>query len=251
MAYSAPKEPHGDGRRDVANGASRDFPNSTQKFADYFGQPSKPYLLSPYDQYGRENFALPEAYLGYSPYMTDVMINLIREEDLWPTKLLPYRETKDTSTITWNEYHFDRHLLGPVPEEGVSRLVSQRMSERRDHYTRYGLAMILEHGFMNTEKGRMCYTNNLQQIRNAVLETVYLGVLESLLHCKSYDEVWNERCGTVMTAQTARRALATEVEDWATVQKTEHGWDLLDSRCKRIMRARGVEPDSWIVPDGI
>ncbi|KAK3235518.1 hypothetical protein CYMTET_54280 [Cymbomonas tetramitiformis] len=180
--------PHGVGSQQMTSGSGP----GTKTFEPYFGENPKPYMLSPYDSFGRENFALPEAYLGYSPYMTNVMINLIKSEDMWPTTVLPYRETKDTSTIKWDEIHFNRHLLGPVPEEGVSRLVSQEMNERRDHYTRYGLAMILEHGFMNTDKGRMCYVNNLQQIRNAVLETIYLGVLESFLRCKNYDEVWNE-----------------------------------------------------------
>eukprot|EP00854_Cymbomonas_tetramitiformis_P000463 gene463-842_t len=182
-------------------------------FSNFFGDNPKPYLMSPYDQYGRENFALPEAYLGYSPYMTNVMITLITQEHMWP---------------------------------------AQQMSERRDHYVRYGLAMILEHGFMNTEKGRLCYTMNLQQIRNAVLETVYLGVLEALLNCKTVDEMWNERYGgNIRTATLARKALMMEVEDWATIQKTPHGWDLLDSRCKRYLRAKGVQPDTWIVPEGM
>eukprot|EP00854_Cymbomonas_tetramitiformis_P009287 gene9287-11002_t len=243
---------HGVDQRPVASGNNpQELNNPTARFSPYFGENPKPYLLSPYDQYGRENFALPEAYLGYSPFMTNVMIALITKEDMWPTIVLPYRETRDTSTIQWNEYHFNRHLLGPVPEEGVSRLVSQQMSERRDHYTRYGLAMILEHGFMNTEKGRMCYINNLQQIRNAVLETVYLGVLESLLRCKSYDDMWNERFGGVRSSAAARKALMMELEDFATIQKTEHGWDLLDSRCKRYLRSKDVQPDTWIIPEGM
>jgi hypothetical protein len=58
------------------------------------------------------------------------------------------------------------------------------VSERRDHYVRYGLAFLLEHGFMRTEKGRMCYRMNLEQIRNAILETSYIGVLEAYLACK-------------------------------------------------------------------
>ena len=53
---------------------------------------------------------------------------------------------------------FNNHLLGPVPEEGVSRLITQQSSERRDHYTRYGLAFLLEHGFMV----RVCVTNTHQ-----------------------------------------------------------------------------------------
>jgi hypothetical protein len=42
----------------------------------------------------------------------------------------------------WDEIHFNNHLLGPVPEEGVSRLVTQQVSERRDHFVRYGLAFM-------------------------------------------------------------------------------------------------------------
>lgn len=38
--------------------------------------------------------------------------------------------------IVWDELVFNNHLLGPVPEEGVSRLITQQSSERRDHYTR-------------------------------------------------------------------------------------------------------------------
>ena len=36
--------------------------------------------------------------------------------------------------------------MSPVPEEGVSRLVTQQISERRDYYIRYGLAFLIEHG---------------------------------------------------------------------------------------------------------
>ena len=66
----------------------------------------------------------------------------------------------------WDEIRFDNHLLGPVPEEGVSRLITQTVSERcvlflirtkhllthslsRDHYVRYGIAFLLEHGAYN------------------------------------------------------------------------------------------------------
>lgn len=78
--------------------------------------------------------------------------------------------------------------MGPVPEEGVSRLVTQHTNERRDHYERYGIALILEHGFMvciivcmcfinsnlfpqKTAKGQKAYAMNIAQIRNATLET--------------------------------------------------------------------------------
>lgn len=76
-------------------------------------------------------------------------MQVIEAEDLWPTKtVLPIRVTESEMEIAWDEIIFNNHLLAPVPEEGVSRLVTQQMNERRDHYTRYGIALILEHGFM-------------------------------------------------------------------------------------------------------
>jgi len=84
---------------------------------------------------------------------------------MWPTKIaLPFRLTEGEMEIVWDEIVFNNSLLGPVPEEGVSRLVTQQVAERRDHYVRYGLALMLEHGFMRTEKGRTCYRMNLEQV---------------------------------------------------------------------------------------
>lgn len=80
--------------------------------------------------------------------------------------------------VAWDEIIFNDHMLQPVPEEGISRLVTQQTNERRDHYVRYGIALILEHGFMKTAKGQQSYQMNILQIRNATLETMYFGVIE-------------------------------------------------------------------------
>jgi hypothetical protein len=34
------------------------------------------------------------------------------------------------------------------------------------------------------------------------------------------------------------------------VQKTEHGFDLLDNKAKKYLRSNGVTPDTWILPEG-
>jgi hypothetical protein len=116
-------------------------------WSPYFGEPVREFKLNPYSMYGRENWALPDAYKGSVPYMTTLMIHVIKDEDLWPTRVvLPIRITESEMEIAWDEVTFNNHLLGPVPEEGVSRLVTQQTSERRDHYVRYGIALILEHG---------------------------------------------------------------------------------------------------------
>jgi hypothetical protein len=120
---------------------------------------------------------------------------------------------------------------GPVPEEGVSRLITQQTNERRDHYVRYGLAFILEHGFMRTEKGRTCYKANLEQIRNAVLESMHIGVIEALLKAKQFSHAWTKRYGQASRSGSALRGvLGEEVEMYATIQKNEHGFDLVRLR---------------------
>ena len=200
-------------------GAGNPAAGDPSGWKSYFGTPPRPLDLNPYDAMRRENLALPEAYKGHNIYLTQVIIQLVTDDDMWPgTIALPFRVTESQMEIVWDEIHFNNHLLGPVPEEGVSRLVTQQVSERRDHFVRYGLAFMLEHGFMKTQKGQMCYKSNLEQIRNAVLETVYIGVLEAFLRCKTISQVWSAKYGAQASASRVRTAMAQEVEDWACIQ---------------------------------
>ena len=125
---------------------------------------------------------------------------------------LPWRLTETEMEIAWDQLIFDNTLLGQVPEEGVSRLVTQQISERRDHYVRYGLAFMLEHGFMKTDRGRLVYRMNLEQIRNAILETAYLGVLDAYMRCKRPSFAGGMRYGmSKLSGTRLRAALAQEV----------------------------------------
>ena len=165
---------------------------------------------------------------------------------------LPWRLTESEMEIAWDQIIFDNTLLGQVPEEGVSRLVTQQISERRDHYVRYGLAFMLEHGFMKTDRGRLCYRMNLEQIRNAILETAYLGVMDAYLRCKRPSFMGGIRAGMQrLTGRSLARALSQEVEQFAMVQKTEYGFDLLDVMGKKVLKQIGVTADLWILPEGM
>ena len=139
-----------------------------------------------------------------------------------------------------------------MPEEGVSRLVTQQISERRDHYIRYGLAFMLEHGFMKTERGRLCYNMNLEQIRNAILETAYLGVLDAYLRCKVPSYMGGIRAGAQrLSSRGLAKALSQEVQQFAMIQKSEYGFDLLDALGKKALKLIGVTPDLWILPENM
>jgi hypothetical protein len=223
-----------------------------EQWGQFFGAPARPIDANPYDNYSQSTLQMPEAYKGNNGYLTTIVMRMILDEDEWPWRVaLPFKIDESRIEIQWDEIHFNNHMLNPVPEEGTSRLVSQTVSERRDHTIRYGLALMLEHGFMRTERGRLSYAMNLKQIKNAVLETVYHSVVEAYLRCKTYNQVWTARYGRGMTPDVLRIAVQNEVEEFGLIQKVEHGFDLLDSRLKRIMRSKqGVSPDMWILSEG-
>jgi hypothetical protein len=231
------------------------YASTNNVFSPYFGEPLRDIgkTMNPYSAYGRENYALPDAYKGPNGYMTQILIHVIQNEDLWPTKVvLPIRITESEMEIQWDEYIFNNHLLGPVPEEGISRLVTQQTNERRDHYVRYGIAFILEHGFMKTPKGQTSYRMNLEQIRNATLESMYFGVVEALLRSKQYSQAWIRKYGTQSRSGSALRGiLGEEVERYFCIQKSEHGFDMLDNKAKKYLKSNGVTPDTWVVPEGM
>ena len=50
---------------------------STNPWSPYFGEPVKEFKINPYSAYGRENWALPDAYANVAlPYMTQMMIHV-------------------------------------------------------------------------------------------------------------------------------------------------------------------------------
>jgi len=87
--------------------------------------------------------------------------------------------------------------------------------------------------------------------RNAILETLYYEAIEAYLLCKEYNNVWNARHGAKLTLSAARDIMRAEVENWACIQKSDGGWDLLDSRCKRTLQDAGHSPNMWILPRGM
>lgn len=225
---------------------------SSEEWQQWFGLPNRPIETNPYDNYRQSTFAMPEGYKGSNAYMQMVLIQLILDEDLWAINFaLPFRREENSIEIKWDVIEFTNNLLGPVPEEGTSRLVSQQRSEKSDHMQRYGLGFLIEHGFMRTERGRLSYTMHLKQIKNAVLETAYYLVLDAYLRCKNAGQVWQMRYGKAMTLQVQKRIRDNEVEEFGLIQKQEHGFDLLHIKLKRDMVAKnGITPNMWIVKEG-
>ena len=215
----------------------------------YFGEPNGELKLNVYDRYKHETYDLPEAYKGQCLYLRDTMDGLIVEGNDWYTTVaLPWVQTEHMH-IAWNEFHFNQTLAGRVPHEGVSRLISSSKRGHKEAVVRRGIAMVLEHGFMNTPEGQEQYRRNLIGIRTCVQETANHDVMQAYLTCKRYDREWEAKHG--YHNLDLRRVLEHEVNAYMLVQKSPDGLDILIEQMRQSMGRYGVTPNMIIMPPGM
>jgi hypothetical protein len=187
-----------------------------------------------------ETFNLPDAYHGKNKHLEDVLDFMIRKEDEFYTqRLLPWQHT-DELHVKWDIFTFNRSIMDVEPEQGIPRLVTSEMDTKSDNLLRRGLAFIIEHGFMTTERGRRTFMLNLQQITDAVHTTAYYGVMTALLG--EADEYINN--GRVQVRNFKKK----ERHRWACVQKSHKGLYVLDAELKYEMARKQVVPNTWVFP---
>ena len=86
---------------------------------------------------------------------------------------------------------------------------------------------------------------NLEQIKNAELDALYASVIDALLKSKTVLDVFQQQYGKFVTQSTLERERAGRVENWAILQKTNYGFDMLTSQACKQLKLGGVTPDCW------
>lgn len=214
-------------------------------FSEFFGERRGQDDRRDYRQ-SHETFNLPDAYKGKNKHLEDVLDFLIRQEDEFYTeRLLPWHYTDDIH-VQWEIFRFNRTLMDVEPEQGVPRLVTAETERRTDNLLRRGLAFIIEHGFMTTERGRKHFMLNLQQITDAVHTTAHFGVMHALLTSRAHYKEWRRTHSRL--GKHERNLMKHERDTWALVQKSPKGVHILDALLKHEMKRNGVVPDVWVFP---
>jgi hypothetical protein len=243
-------------------GFSASYGNTTSSLADggdnlrewatYFGTPNKEMRLDPGMAYPRENRQLPEAFRGSSLYLDLIVIYLLKISQMYAiTRLLPLRQWDNATVITWDMWKFDDHTLDRVPEESMSRLTTNSMSQGRDTFFRWGKAFLLEHGFAKTPRGRMNYRMNLLQLASATITTLCLGAIIALLACQGMTFIPSQG-PIVIDDDNKRRALfQREIDEWGCIHKQESPIIWLWNRLSTAIRDRtGEDANILVVPAG-
>jgi len=216
-------------------------------FSPFFGTPGGYHAeVRADDQLSHETYNLPKAYEGKNKRIEDVLDFLIRKEDEFYTRdLMPWEFTLDLH-IVWDVWKFNRTLASIVPEQGISRLVTQESERHTDNLIRRGLGFQLEHGFMTTEAGRRNYSMNLQQISDAVHVTSYFGVMHALFAGHNYYKEYRRKFARYV--KSPRTLFRHERQMWACLQKDVKGLYVMDAECKHFMKTQGVTPDVLVLP---
>jgi hypothetical protein len=214
-------------------------------FSEFFGRLPKSRHRAD-DDLSHETFNLPDAYKGKNQHLEDVLDFMIRKEDeFYTSKLLPWFYTDDIH-VEWEIFRFNRTLMDVEPEQGIPRLVTAETERRTDNLLRRGLAFMIEHGFMTTERGRKHFMMNLQQITDAVHTTAHFGVMHALLTSEHHYKTWRHEHDRL--AKRPRNLMKHERDTWAIVQKSHKGLHILDADMKHEMKRNGVTPNIWVFP---
>ena len=214
------------------------------------GMPTDPVAARrPYEAY-----FLPDAYKGRSDYLLTTLIDAVVSGNSFVTgKCLPLLQ-HDNPEITWSTMSFDNSFVDYEPEQGVPRLLTQRSATFQDHMARRGIAFVVNHGFANTEGGRLDFFYKLAHMKHVLQETLDQDGLIQIINCKNdyamvsngYKDAFERQDGDAM------RACERTIDNFACVQKgTGRGWVTLDESIKAEMARNGVQPDTWIVPPGM
>ena len=199
--------------------------------------------LQRYKRHGR--WHLPDALKGPNPWLTDRIDGLITDATNSPftTKILPYKYLANPDgKLKWNVWSFDEGMASRVPYESAARTLTQSKRSFAGYVVRQGLAIVLEHNFMMSEKGRENFRNQLQQLIGSIQYTNDLDVHMALVLAPSYQKTIRERY--FVEDRTPTQVCREFVDLFGFVQKNQNALDILIEEAKAQLKAwGGPQPD--------
>jgi hypothetical protein len=194
----------------------------------------------------------PEAYFGDQKSISQLVITRIAKSEMWPIQvLLPWKKWEGGREIHWDVWTFNDHLLGRVPEQSTSRLVTSHRDTKMDMIHRLGLAMMMEHGFQETPAGILSYRAQLQQIANATISTLCLSAQEAILKVNVQLKDMHVSMGQLLYKNRLQQIIDQELDQFAIIRKKPHGMRMLiDGMIKKFQATNGIKPNMCVLGQG-
>ena len=213
---------------------------SIQDYENFFGPSARDIKtdLQRFKRHGR--WHLPDILKGPNPWLTDRIDGLITDATNSPftTKILPYRYKEEVDgKIKWNVWSFDEGMASRVPYESAARTLQQSKRSFAGYMVRQGMAIVLEHNFMMTPKGRENFKNQLNQLIGSIQYTNDLDVHMALVLAPSYQKTMREK---YYNSDKSPSQICREFVDlFGMMQKNVNALDILIEEGKAILRTWG------------
>jgi len=241
VGFSPSYLPDGEGAR---HGGGTYTGNATeptiQDYENFFGPSARDIKtdLQRFKRHGR--WHLPDVLQGPNPWLTDRIDGLITDATNSPftTKILPYRYKEEVDgKIKWNVWSFDEGMASRVPYESAARTLTQSKRSFAGYMVRQGMAIVLEHNFMMSPKGRENFKNQLNQLIGRIQYTNDLDVHMALILAPSYQKTMRERYYTI--DKSASQMCREFADLFGMMQKNVNALDILIEEGKAILRTWG------------
>jgi hypothetical protein len=194
--------------------------------------------LQKYKRHGR--WHLPDALKGPNQWLTDRVDGLITDATNSPftTKILPYKYIANPDAkLKWNVWSFDEGMSSRVPYESAARTLTQTKRSFAGYTVRQGLAIVLEHNFMMSEKGRENFKNQLQQLVGSIQYTNDLDVHVALVLAPSYQQTMREKY--YIEDKSPTQICREFVDLFGFIQKNQNALDILIEEAKAQLKSWG------------
>ena len=213
---------------------------SLQQWENFLGPSGRDVKEDPMRDKRHQRIHLPQAYVGPNQYLTDRVDGLITDATNSPftTKILPYKyQPYPDNKIKWNVWSFDEGMASRVPYESAARVLTQSMRKFAGFLVRQGMAIVLEHNFMMTEKGRTNFQNQLMQMVGSIQYTNDLDVHIALVQAPSYEKHIREK---YYVEDKSNMQICREYVDlFGLMQKNNNALDILIEEAKARLKSWG------------
>ena len=194
--------------------------------------------LQRFKRHGR--WHLPDVLKGPNTFLTDRVDGLITDATNSPftTRILPYKYIANPDAkLKWNVWSFDEGMASRVPYESAARVLTQTKRSFAGYMVRQGMAIVLEHNFMMSDKGRENFRNQLQQMVGSIQYTNDLDVHVALVLAPSYQKQMRERY--FIDDKTPTQVCREFVDLFGFMQKNQNALDILIEEGKAQLKNWG------------
>lgn len=191
---------------------------------------------------------IPAAYRGKNKQLPELVKIGVYANQTWVTGFLLPMESSDDTTYEWTSLEFDPAIIGRVPERGTTKTLFHKFTTSRAQSARYGIGLLMNHGFLNTREGQLTFLYQMQQLQQSIIETQNYEALSTIVSASAPSSEMRLDYLT-RNPRTLDEVIAHELAYFDIFKKVENAMELVETFISQTMTKYGGKADAYIVTE--